>query len=96
MVRCRLPFIQVQSLVAQCVVRASLQQPNHIRQPCPQVTNAHRGCAFGLGWVQPAILPHPYKPLGICAGAPPHRHVTSCPSPMSWDQVATFHLSRWD
>jgi hypothetical protein len=45
---------------------------------------------FGLGWVWPAMPLHPYKPLGLLAGALPHCQETCCLSTKSWGQVDNF------
>jgi hypothetical protein len=50
---------------------------------------------FGLGWVWrrvglAATPPQPYKPLGLLAGALPHRQETFCFSLKSRGQVGIF------
>ena len=61
---------------------------SHIRQPSSHVWPMPvEVVSFGLEWVWPTTLHHPYKPLGLLAGSLPHRQETFCLSTKSWGQV---------
>ena len=46
---------------------------SHVAQATLQLPKAWLPSMFQRVWL--ATPPHPYKPLGLCAGPPPHRQI---------------------